>query len=227
MNILALETSTGANTIAVVAGLGASAERWCLRAEPRGVARAETVLSLVAAAMAEAGLSFGDLDLLAACTGPGSFTGIRSGLAAARGLALAAAKPLVGASAHDLMAAAFVAQRPAPGPFAVAIDAHKDEAYIATYDAAGRNVGPPQLMDAAAFAVAAPVFVIGPAAAMVGSWCGLPATAMVVLPLEPDAVTLARLAPTLPRDRKVGPLYIRPADAKAPAPSPFLPRRAP
>jgi tRNA threonylcarbamoyladenosine biosynthesis protein TsaB len=227
MNILALETSTGANSIAVVAGLGTDGERWVLRAEPRGVARAETVVNLVAAAMTEAGLSFDDLDLLAACTGPGSFTGIRSGLAAARGLALAAGKPLVGASAHDIMAAAFVAHGPAPAPFAVAIDAHKDEAYVATYEATGRIIVPPQLMDAAAVAAAAPAVVIGPAAAMVGQWCGLPADGVAVLPPEPDAVTLARMAPTLPRDSKVGPLYIRPADAKAPAPSPFLPRRAP
>jgi tRNA threonylcarbamoyladenosine biosynthesis protein TsaB len=57
------------------------------------------------AGLAKAGMTFDDLDLLAAITGPGSFTGIRIGLAGMRGMALAAGKPLIGLSTFDLFAA--------------------------------------------------------------------------------------------------------------------------
>src|SRR3989338_6128567 len=63
------------------------------------------VLGHVREALDARGLSFPDLDLLAVVTGPGSFTGIRIGLSAMRGLALAASLPLIGATSFDIFAA--------------------------------------------------------------------------------------------------------------------------
>jgi tRNA threonylcarbamoyladenosine biosynthesis protein TsaB len=64
------------------------------------------LLAHVQKGLAEAGLSFDDLDLLAVVTGPGSFTGIRIGLAAMRGISLASDKPLVGISSFELFGVA-------------------------------------------------------------------------------------------------------------------------
>src|SRR5712671_5273176 len=57
---------------------------------------AEALMPLIARVMKQAGIAFTSLDRVAATTGPGSFTGLRVGLSAARGIALAADKPVVG-----------------------------------------------------------------------------------------------------------------------------------
>src|SRR3972149_9200733 len=86
MNILALDTSMGACSAAVLRGDGA-ARRLFARQETRARCHAEALMPMVAEIMEEAGLPFAALDLIAATTGPGSFTGVRIALAAARGLA--------------------------------------------------------------------------------------------------------------------------------------------
>ena len=73
--------------------------------------------------------SFAELDLLAVVTGPGSFTGIRIGLAAMRGIALAADKPLIGLSSFDMFAV--------NDPDAVniiTVESHRDELFFAVLD---------------------------------------------------------------------------------------------
>ena len=76
--------------------------------------------------------TFAELDLLAVVTGPGSFTGIRVGLAAMRGIALAADKPLIGLSSFDMFAV--------NDPDAVniiAVESHRDELFFAVLDEEG------------------------------------------------------------------------------------------
>src|SRR3972149_1695867 len=87
MNILALDTSMGACSAAVLRGDGA-ARRLFARQETMARGHAEALMPMVAEIMEEAGLPFAALDLIAATTGPGSFTGVRIAIAAARGLAL-------------------------------------------------------------------------------------------------------------------------------------------
>src|SRR5262249_57142025 len=79
--------------------------------ETRGMARghAEQLTPLVARVMNEAGLEFADLDRIAVTTGPGSFTGLRVGISAARGIALAAGKPAIGLSTLAGFAAPLIA----------------------------------------------------------------------------------------------------------------------
>src|SRR5438128_6462839 len=67
--------------------------------------QAEALMPMVDAAMRKAGLPPAAIDLIAATVGPGSFTGIRVGLAAARGIALAANAPLIGVSSFEAVAA--------------------------------------------------------------------------------------------------------------------------
>ncbi|MEO0999343.1 MAG: tRNA (adenosine(37)-N6)-threonylcarbamoyltransferase complex dimerization subunit type 1 TsaB, partial [Pseudomonadota bacterium] len=103
--VLALDTSGPFCAAALVSGAEVLA-----RVEPMATGQAERLAPLVAGLLAEAGLSPRDLSLIAASTGPGSFTGVRIGVAFARGLALAARCPATGVT--RLAALAEGARRP-------------------------------------------------------------------------------------------------------------------
>lgn len=90
---------------------------------------AEALMPLIARVMREAGLAFTALDRIAVTTGPGSFTGLRVGISAARGLALAASKPAVGLTTLSAYAAAIVSQN-RDAPVISAIDARHDHVYF-------------------------------------------------------------------------------------------------
>ena len=115
MLILAFDTATDRATSALVADGEVLGER---------VSRASTLLEDVDALLRRAGAHAGELEALAVGIGPGSFTGTRIGLAAARGLALALDLPAAGVSTLDALAAG------APGALAV-IDAKRREIFVA------------------------------------------------------------------------------------------------
>ena len=113
MLTLAFDTATGAATSALVDGSEVLGER---------VSRAQTLLEDLDALLRQAGAHPSDLDRLAVGTGPGSFTGVRIGLAVARGLALSLEVPGAGVSTLDALAAG------APGALPV-IDAKRREVF--------------------------------------------------------------------------------------------------
>jgi tRNA threonylcarbamoyladenosine biosynthesis protein TsaB len=90
---------------------------------------AEALMPLIARVMKESGIAFADLDRIAVTTGPGSFTGLRVGLSAARGIALAADKPVVGLTTLAAYAAPIVS-RNGVQPVISAIDARHDHVYF-------------------------------------------------------------------------------------------------
>ena len=90
---------------------------------------AETLMPLVARVIKESGVAFEALDRVAATTGPGSFTGLRVGLSAARGIALAANKPVVGITTLTAYAAPHVREH-GEHPIIAAIDARHDHVYL-------------------------------------------------------------------------------------------------
>lgn len=110
--------------------------------------QAEQIVPMACAVMTEAGTAFAALDAVAATRGPGSFTGVRIGLAAARGLALACGKPAIGVTAFEVYAALLAAEgdgRPglvAPG--LVAIESGRAEVFAQAF---GKDGHP--LMEAA------------------------------------------------------------------------------
>ena len=91
----------------------------------------------LASLLARHGVAAREIDCFAAASGPGSFTGVRVGLACIKGLAEAAGKPAVGVS--NLEAIASLGSGPLRAPV---IDARRGEIYGAVYDAAGRAVAP-------------------------------------------------------------------------------------
>src|SRR5690606_3902535 len=94
------------------------------------------------AALEQAGSAYGDLDAIAVSTGPGSFTGVRVGVAAARGLALALKIPAAGVTTLEALAHQAQAMRPGR-PAIAAIDAGRGEVYAASFAADGAPLAAP------------------------------------------------------------------------------------
>ena len=127
VNILALDTSTSLATVAITVDEKIAAESTFntdRTLSARLIPEIERLLAL-------AGVAVADIDLFAASTGPGSFTGVRGGVATVQGLALAAGKPCVGFSSLTLVAMNFPL---AAHPVCALLDARKSEVYAALFD---------------------------------------------------------------------------------------------
>lgn len=103
---------------------------------------AELILPRIEALLARNRVAYADLDRIAVTTGPGSFTGLRIGLSAARGLGLALAIPVIGVP--SLLAISLSA--PPGRPAVVLLDARRGEAYFQRFAGPGRASGRPRLM---------------------------------------------------------------------------------
>src|SRR5258705_488447 len=124
MLILAIDTALDACSAGV---LDTDAARLiALESQPMKRGHAEALMPLIARVIKEAGIAFASFDRIAVTTGPGSFTGLRVGLSAARGIALAADKPVVGLTTLTAYAAPVVSEN-AEQPVISAIDARHDQ----------------------------------------------------------------------------------------------------
>jgi len=140
MKILAIDCATTACSVAIwIDGEVRAVERTELA---RG--QGEALLPMIERVRAAAGLAFADLDRLAVTVGPGHFTGLRSGLAAARGLALATGLPLVGVTTLDAVAAGVPVSERAGAVLVVALDSKRAEAYVQSYAADLSPLAAPQ-----------------------------------------------------------------------------------
>ena len=130
MTVLALTTSTPIASVALVDDDRVLGE--IAHGDPRG--HAERLFDLVDQALAAAGRARADIRMVACDVGPGSFTGVRIAVASAKGIAEGLGVPLCGVVSLEAMAAEARASC-APGVLvAAAIDAKKDELYVAVYD---------------------------------------------------------------------------------------------
>ena len=196
--------------------------------------QAEALLPMIEQAMREAGLPASALDCVAVTTGPGSFTGIRIGLAAARGIALGLGRPLLGVTSFEAVAAAGDPGDPA-GLLLVALESRRADLYIQLFDGARLPLGEPAavLPEALARSVAAaagdePLAIAGDAAALAAAaLSGRPGT-IVVAQRFPSAFGALRAAlrgwRRGEREGSLRPLYLRPPDV-GPTPDRPAPNR--
>ena len=128
MKILALETSAKA----VSAAVSEDGKILCSGYQDTGLTHSRTLMPIVEHILKNTGLTVADMDAIAVAAGPGSFTGIRIGVAAAKGLAFAADKPAVGVSTLAAMArnVAFC-----DGLVVCAMDARRQQVYNALFQA--------------------------------------------------------------------------------------------
>src|SRR5881394_1991303 len=142
MLILAIDTALDACAAAVVDTRNAKVIAQESQAMKRG--HAEALMPLIARVMKESGVGFDALGRIAATTGPGSFTGLRVGLSAARGIALAAAKPVVGLTTLTAYAAAVVSES-GQQPIIAAVDARHDQVYFQAVSGSGGSLIRPRI----------------------------------------------------------------------------------
>jgi tRNA threonylcarbamoyladenosine biosynthesis protein TsaB len=228
MLILAIDTALDACAAAVL-----DTEAGKLIAQeslPMKRGHAEALMPLIARVMQAARLSFTALDRIAVTTGPGSFTGLRVGISAARGLALAAAKPAVGLTTLSAYAASIVSQN-RPAPVFSAIDARHDHVYVQIVAGDGSQLVRPQVLSIdeaiAASTFGAPHLVGNAAGLLADRWPkDVPAPIAIEPEAAPDIAWVAWLgAAADPHATPARPFYLRAPDAK-PAALPLLAAQA-
>ena len=210
MVVLGLDTCLDACSAAVVEG-GRTLAR---AAEPMSRGHQERLAPLAEMVVAQAGLAFNRIARVGVTVGPGSFTGLRVGLAFAKGLGQALDIPVVGVGTLTALAYGL------PGLAVAAIDARRGQVYLQIFEAGSPLTPPEALSLEAAFACLAEVVGASPFA-LVGSGAALIApsapNASVVSPAWADPAAVARIAAgrdaTPPR-----PLYLRAPDARLPTP---------
>lgn len=230
MRVLVIDTALGlcsAGVFEVDAGVGGGMARaLALRSEAMAKGHQERLAGMVRDAVAEAGGSgaagFAGIDRIGVTVGPGSFTGLRVGLAFAQGLGAALAVPVVGVSTLDALAASVDGE----GPTAALIDARRGQVY-ARFWRGGEAQGPAGALSIEA--ATARVRALGPDVRLAGSGAGLVAEGVAATgPDGPSPEALARLtAAADPAANPPRPLYLRAPDATPPSRLPGQPRPAP
>ncbi|MGY0570470.1 tRNA (adenosine(37)-N6)-threonylcarbamoyltransferase complex dimerization subunit type 1 TsaB [Bradyrhizobium sp. RDM12] len=228
MLILAIDTALEACGAAVLdtdAGQLLAQEQLLMK---RG--HAEALMPMIARAMRSADLAFTALDRIAVTVGPGSFTGLRVGISAARGLALAAKRPAVGLSTLSAYAAAIVGQS-GPAPVISAIDARHDHVYFQIVAGDGSLLVRPAVAPIdeaiAASQFGAPHLVGNAAKILAERWPkDAPQPVTVDAQPAPDISWVAWLgAAANPDSNPARPFYLKAPDAK-PAAQPLLAAQA-
>ncbi|MBF0333942.1 MAG: tRNA (adenosine(37)-N6)-threonylcarbamoyltransferase complex dimerization subunit type 1 TsaB [Alphaproteobacteria bacterium] len=182
------------------------------RSECMARGHAEALLPMIVAVMADGGAAWRDLTLIGVTVGPGTFTGIRIGLAAARGLGLAAGLPVAGVGTADAVAAGVASDD--PRPLIVALDAKRAELFVRI----GSNPIEALTPEAVAARFPGPARLAGDAAWRLAA---LMPRAELVAAGPPDAGVVAALAAARWLDGTAlpaRPLYLRAPDVHVPGP---------
>lgn len=227
--LLAFDTTLDICSVALLNGAG-EVTTHIRRQMNRG--HAEALVPMIAEAMEAAGAGMGAVERVAVTTGPGTFTGVRVGVSAARGLALAQRLPVAGITTLEMLAGgAFFSGEYSEGTkILAAIDARRDQAYVALYQIDGPGGGFPlrclaepaaiELGEIAAWldGISEPsgeIITVGSAAEILAG----PIKKLHAVDTQADAAVVARLAAALPEARwaeKPRALYLRPPDARLP-----------
>jgi tRNA threonylcarbamoyladenosine biosynthesis protein TsaB len=224
MNILAFDTCLGACSAAAARDATTPDARFALRHARMATGHAEALMPMIDAVLAEAGLAAGEIDRIAVTNGPGTFTGTRIGVAAARALALATRAELCAISSLAALAETARRELPAgsapPSEILAVVDARRGEVYAALFGSTSADIHVAPCVLPIAEAVRLPrttgALVAGTGAEAVLA-AGLVAhgTGLVQAGLEPSAAALIDLAIlSTPEAHPVRPLYLRAPDAK-------------
>ncbi|HOS97771.1 MAG TPA: tRNA (adenosine(37)-N6)-threonylcarbamoyltransferase complex dimerization subunit type 1 TsaB [Deltaproteobacteria bacterium] len=215
MQVLALDTSTSCLSVALVR----DGETVCEINQQTKAGHAGMVLPVIDEVLARASTDKNRIDLIAVGTGPGSFTGIRIGIATARGLSDALSCPLLGVSTLDTLAQGAL---PSPIPVLPVLDARKGEVFCARYDEHGSR-----FTDAAHLKPERVVDMVKDETLFTGSGCALYREVFIrglgrlyheaaTHLWNPRASVLAGIALTVPPEaypKDVLPVYVRESDA--------------
>jgi tRNA threonylcarbamoyladenosine biosynthesis protein TsaB len=214
--VLAFDCSTSACSAAVVRNGEVLAHRFAAMA--RG--QSEALMPMIEDCLAEAGLAWSEIGLVGVTVGPGTFTGLRIGLAAARGIALAGKIPLAGVTTCEAVAHAVPAEERQGRTILAAIDGKRADVFVQPFSESLEPLAAPDALmpeDCARLFIGA-VLLTGDAADRLAE--AMPEAARSSASGIPDARVVARLA----YDRwqagtalEPTPLYIRPPDVTLPA----------
>lgn len=225
MRLLAIETATSAQSVALVEDDRLLAEQ---SYEAKGN-RGGLLLPTVDQVLQKAGLAARDLDAVAVSVGPGSFTGLRVGLATAKGLALGSGARLAGVSTLEALVEGYAH---ANVTICALLDAYRGEVYMAVFRRKGNTLerlGPdavvaPEAVAAALTAVEGPVHLIGNGAARyrerlqsaLGDRASLADEGLRAFPSAAVVARLGlrRLAGGPTPDAEVAPIYLRRSEAE-------------
>ncbi|MBR0794089.1 tRNA (adenosine(37)-N6)-threonylcarbamoyltransferase complex dimerization subunit type 1 TsaB [Bradyrhizobium jicamae] len=219
MLILAIDTALDACSAAVLDT--STGKTIALESQAMQRGHAEALMPLIGRVMKDSGIAFGALDRIAVTTGPGSFTGLRVGLSAARGIALSAEKPVVGLTTLAAYAAPVVAEN-GEHPILSAIDARHDHVYFQVVGGDGSPLIKPKVAPIAEALEAAQhsaLHLVGNAAKLLaGRW---PADAVPALSVDaqpaPDIIWVGWVGAAVdPETAPPRPFYLRAPDAKPP-----------
>ena len=224
MRVLALETSAKACSAAVTEDGRVLASAF----QCTGLTHSRTLMPMVEAMLKNAELTLGDCDAIAVANGPGSFTGIRIGVSAAKGLAFSIEKPAVGVSTLEAMArnVAF-----SDGLVVCAMDARRQQVYNAVFRAQGGKLTrltpdrPIALSDLTAEMETSPLpkMIVGDGAALCYNYLSEAGISCTMAPphlLHQNAVSVALAAEEIlaagggQTAQELAPVYLRPAQAE-------------
>jgi tRNA threonylcarbamoyladenosine biosynthesis protein TsaB len=212
--VLAIDAALAACSVAVLAEGRIAARRF----ETMTRGHAERLLPMVREVVGEAGFGFEAIDLLAVTVGPGHFTGLRVGLAAAKGLALALGRPLAGVTTLEAVAAS----APEEPLLAVALESKRADLYFQVFRA-GQALAPPRAAVpealAADWAAGTPALAGDGATRLAAALAAAGHASRTVGSPLPDAAVVARLAAArhgTSRALQAEPVYLRPPDVTLP-----------
>jgi tRNA threonylcarbamoyladenosine biosynthesis protein TsaB len=227
MRVLAIDTALAACSAAVLdtanGGIAAS------ESLPMARGHAEALMPLIARVVKKSGVAFAALERVVVTTGPGSFTGLRVGISAARGLGVATDIPVVGVTTLSAYAAPYLAADDQI-PVVVAIDARHEHVYLQVFGAGGRTLIAPRLAplnEAVRAASETPARIVGSAAKAVADGLAQTAPAPVIVDARdaPDIAWVAHIGAAVSEAHAPPkPQYLRAPDAQ-PQHAASLPRR--
>ena len=207
-SILAFDAAGAACSVAIWRAGGIAVHR----RQPMVRGHAEALMPLILETLAGAGTTFEDLGCIAVGVGPGSFTGIRIALAAARGMALAADLSVVGVDSFRAVAAALPAGTRGGRALLVAIDSKRDALFGQYYDAGLLPLGEALVLAPEALLDRRPLgalLIVGDGASR---FSPAPEVEITAQDYAVDAAWIAQLAAAGRAERSPRPLYLRPAD---------------